>query len=417
MVPLWDVVRGHMVGLRNAARMSITEPCVGLGAARELFKQTGCAYIPVNTYDIDARFALFWERRMGEGFPGKVGLGREDGDICKVPIAELKDSQGFVAGPPCQGFANNGQHLGALDPRTRVYEVCVDWVSELAHRGCLLWVALENSPNMLKRIGGQPSYMDGILSRLNAEIPFFHWDCIIEALQEYFPHVRTRSWLRGMRIDALLCGGKIPKPIGSQAFHCKLVDLLTPGLPNIDPQQLTEKRKRNLEQYLSSVADCMKVAWETNPDWIPIACIDIDRAFDRTFSPVVYYDKIPSLRCNAPEIFLVSTEDLQMRCHLKKFMRFLTDAERFYLQGHEDYSGDFKTRKAKLSATGNAYATLMFASVVVPMMTQTIITGASKRTRLTPEDLRSLTSTALTDARELARDDCPPGKRHKRSSQ
>ena len=124
----------------------VTEPCIGLGGWRELCKRGRVPYVSRNSFDNDPNLVAFYDARRAENGEIKVRLG-ENGDVLKMSLSEIEDSEGLIAGTPCPPWAPNGPRSGSNDARSEVTERIFDWVVDLAWRGSLLWYAIENSDN------------------------------------------------------------------------------------------------------------------------------------------------------------------------------------------------------------------------------------------------------------------------------
>ncbi len=411
MERFWAYVKDYMKFVNDEVdRTSIAEPCGGLGAARELAKSGDFSYDGVNFYDKSEDFDDFYKARAEQdGHTQPMYLGAA-GDIMTLDVKLLQDAHGLVTGPPCQGFAPNGLKKGAADPRTAVMEKVLEWITELAHRGTLTWVALENSKNLLAKFTyhGGTCYMDFLLTTLRRMVPFFEWDYVVDELDAYFPHQRTRVWLRGLRADALLWGSKIPEVLSSQVPIVTLGDILQKGLPNLDPTTLTSKQFKNVEDYIQAIFDCDQYYWidgfysDAN-----FACVDTSRSFTAVYSHVLMYDKVPGLRCNGPDIVVISLTDLTSRWKQDwasmEFFRRVTDEERFRLHGHAgNYADNFKSRTERLRVTGNAYAVPMFFCVAMPLLRQSVMSGATKR-RLSSRQMDELSGAHMVRPRKRPR--------------
>ena len=73
----------------------------------------------VNCYNTDSGLLGHWK-----DFPG-AHIGPEH-SITDVPLDKLEDSEGLVAGPPCQPFSPAGQRHGTSDARSVPFDSCVD---------------------------------------------------------------------------------------------------------------------------------------------------------------------------------------------------------------------------------------------------------------------------------------------------
>ena len=149
----------------------VSEPCVGLSPFKTWAEQS-FEPLPgdlhrhpvVNCYDTDSGLLGHWK-----DFPG-AHIGPEH-SITDVPLDKLEDSEGLVAGPPCQPFSPAGQRHGTSDARSVPFDSCVDWVVELGTRGCLVWFLLENS----NTFQGHP-YCGEVIDHLKCCLPWFYLD-------------------------------------------------------------------------------------------------------------------------------------------------------------------------------------------------------------------------------------------------
>ena len=134
---------------------------------------------------------------------------RSSASSAQVDINDLRDAEVLGVGTPCQPFTSEGQRQGALDPRSYVTEVIVNWIAELAWRGCLVLFFIENSPHMeTNSIVFADGYLEMIKQRLEFLLPFFVLVVVVIQLGDYVPHSRVRLFLRGMRRGA--AGLRIP---------------------------------------------------------------------------------------------------------------------------------------------------------------------------------------------------------------
>jgi hypothetical protein len=218
-------------------------------------------------------------------------------------------------------------------------------------------------------------------------VPFFFWGWVVHDLHTIAPHQRSRLWLRGMRADAVR-GDGIPPPLPASEFpKLELLDLLDFSLPSEDPTELSTASKRaSILKYVDRIrADIGNgVAGK-------LATFDIGRNFDKVWSAQILYDRIPSLRCKGPEIFMVYVPDIDKPAADSLVFRHLHDKERLTLQGHDDrYDQYFSSRNHARSSTGNAFSTFQVAAIVMPMIMDAVITGA-----LGPDGMRRLDKDAL----------------------
>ncbi|CAK0861214.1 unnamed protein product [Prorocentrum cordatum] len=366
---------GHV--LRYLGRpLHVIEPCVGLGGFREFCRLPEVSYHSSGAFDFHPSFQGFYDNvNQGTSTPEAKGLrlGPVDGDVMGLPIEELQDAELLLSGPPCQPFAEGGRHGGADDPRSEVYETVVGWVIELAWRGVLVMFLIENSCNMKSY-----AFFWEMFRRLASCIPFFAIDVVELDLADIYPHRRRRMWLRGMRRDA--CGhSSLPQPLGRADMQAPLgacptlLDVLLPGCPNVGPGDLSTDRLRdNMSAYTATIIEDREKGITGT-----IAVVELDRSPKKVYGTKVMYDVTPPLRCTGPSIFLFSVDDIDLELTKRKVHRFLLDEERFALQGHSyKYHGHFKSQRASRASTGNAYPVPMLVSVMQPMLSQAVRSGA-----------------------------------------
>ena len=219
------------------------------------------------------------------------------------------------------------------------------------------------------------------------------------SLGDYSPSIRNRLWIRGLRLDVLTRGQQLldlPKPYVFEV-NLSLKDFLDADEPNIDMAKIKGLgRRSNLDYYESKIWDDM-MAGEAGT----IAIIDIDRAPSRAYKTVLMYDIVPPLRCKGPSYFLISTGDLHLQRADRQYFRFLTDAERYKLQGHDpNLHAVMRSGNFSLRVTGNAYAVPMVGAVVVPILNMMAESGVGN-VRLTADELDALANRkrALADER------------------
>jgi site-specific DNA-cytosine methylase len=366
--------------------------------------------VPANSCDIDGHLDWFYDKlrtllqSLGEQSNFKIGCGPVRGDMLSISTRDLQDASMLLSGCPCQPFAKNGQHKGAMDQRSDVLDVVVDWIVELAWRGVLVLFALENSPEMALMMGtGTKSVLEVLLERLRVQIPFFKIESEVHSLGAInIPHQRSRLWIRGLRVDAL-CGEVLPPPMPASCFaECSLIDVLDLTLPNLEECALTPKRLKNLHDYL---------------DWIlrdrsagvagKLATFDLDRAHTRVYTPQVLYDKIPTLRCKGPDIVVVSVADVDSNIPDISICRQLTIEEKFACHGHSgQYPSLFRGITAAKKAIGNAYAPPQLLAMVGPLLLDAVASGVITKAgvkRRSHDELCALIDSDLLSARAFKR--------------
>ena len=86
------------------------------------------------------------------------------------------------------------------------------------------------------------------------------------------------------------------------------------------------------------------------------------------------------------------------------YHRFLTDAERFLLAGHDPKYADHMPRMLRLNTTGNAYPPDMVAQMFLPIIAMISEKGSigTKPTRMTDDGLRRIAA-SLEEVRPAKR--------------
>ena len=296
-------------------------------------------------------------------------------DIHDVTVDDIAASNIIVGGPPCNGWADNGPRNGVNHPLGPCFVKFVDLIIAAAKKGNLLAFAIENSKNITRRMKGEEEPIATYaLRRFRQELPYFDVTLVMSELELMVASTRNRAWIRGCRYDVLLDDlfderkfGAVPRPY--LKFDCaqvSLAEILDYSLPNVNPSSITAPgRAKNLREYEALIKKEVK----EKKIVAHFAIFDIDRKIGGRFREVLMYDQIPPMRLKGPEFFLISCIDLDKQWSDKVTYRFLTNSERFTLQGHPhsmstvQMSGRFHHR-----VIGNAYATPMVAAVMVPII-------------------------------------------------
>jgi hypothetical protein len=136
--------------------LRIAEPFIGIGGYGELMRVCEIDYEPKNVYDIQDKLAQYYSHMSGlSGRDFKHFKFGAAGDVLKVRMEDLDDVDGVVCGPPCLRWGGNGKRQGCSDPRSDCYMRVVQWCVCLAKKGCLMFFALENSVNIMKKVHGE----------------------------------------------------------------------------------------------------------------------------------------------------------------------------------------------------------------------------------------------------------------------
>ena len=144
-------------------------------------------------------------------------------------------------------------------------------------------------------------------------------------------------------------------------------------MPNALLSELTTAKKRtNYAHYLNQIKDDIAAGKAG-----ALAVFDIDRAVGCVRRTQIVYDKIMSLKCKGPNMFVISTDDIDAAIPEKKVHRFITLRDRFTLQGQDGSYADLcQTQRQAMKLTGNACATLQTAAVLLPMIEKAMLVGA-----------------------------------------
>ena len=350
----------------------LTEPFFGLGGVAGLLSAVGVKVQLVNTFDLDDNIADWHRALVRNGIRdtcGPVWSGPLVGDMMSVPVKSLLDSDILAAGPPCQGFSASGLKGREEDSRSDCYSRVVDWVVELARRGCLKGYFIENGTGIMDNNGSDQSFAEKMLSTISSQLPFFKHGYAQVTPSGVVPVRRVRMWLRGVRFDCLKHDDafvSLPSPL-----HCfsipaiKLEDLLDKTLAPAVVSDMPRNLAKNLTLYMQKMR--LEIAWG-HPG--RVAVFELDRHPDTDgYSGKLTYDLVPPLRCKGPPYFVCSTWDLHLPQEQMTFFRMISVSERFLLVGYRKEHASFMCNQtAMLKATGNAYPLAMSGQVVLPVL-------------------------------------------------
>jgi site-specific DNA-cytosine methylase len=358
------------------------------GGFRRAMELCEVPFTTVNAFEKDPRFASFY--RALKLTHVRVG---DAGDVRSIQPEMLEDCEGLVCGAPCTPWAGSGKRLGVLDERAELFDIVVTWIIELAHRGCLLFFACENSPNVLQAEGKgtRAPYLQRVMALLHVAIPFFDIEVQVVDLYPMLPQTRTRAWLRGIRKDVSL-GHPMPAVL-KLLPEVTLEQILDPSLPNRSLECISLKAKRNLIAYMSKVQEDTVTGKAGN-----IAVVETHRAFGAKYGAVILYDRVPPLRASGCEYFLISVRDVSEPLEQRRFFRPLADIERLRLQGFPtEYAQELTSSMVK-HGTGNAFAVPQVAAVALPLLKQVALSGVMQELGSHPlgrDDLHNLISDSM----------------------
>jgi len=352
--------------------MRVLEPCYGVGGLRAVFKYADLEhrYESALAMDLDGRLRTLFDNMELMHETGHVpGLFGPAGDMLAVDAKNLPDAEAIVCGPPCQPWAPNGKHAGAYDPRALCYMAVLNWIKEMADRGVLLFVSVENTKYILTKVGREAEPFASFIERyLQAHVPTFVFSIEVADLANE-SQVRSRAWLRGVRKD-IAAFGKVPRIREPQPLieGVSLSELLEDGVPNLESMDEISTAKK--QRYIQSHIDAAKRKIRASPA-IPrkVFAFDADRLVANKYSAQLVFDRAPVMRTKGPEIFVISADDIDAPIPQKRIFRYLTDRERFRLHGHDSaFAACSPSRNLILSVTGNAYAVPMLERAVSPLI-------------------------------------------------
>lgn len=157
---------------------------------------------------------------------------------------------------------------------------------------------------------------------------------------------------------------QVPPPLASFGTG-RLSDFLKQGLPATPRESLTPTMRQNLKDYESLLQERIsKKLMDPNVDAVVIC--ELDRAFNKTYSPVMNSEISPCLKTGLKYLFLMSTRDCHLDDAQRQWFRWLMPFERPALQGFSPDISLFLTAKSLIHAVGNAYAIPVVAACLIP---------------------------------------------------
>lgn len=155
----------------------------------------------VASYELSKRACADYER--------VTELPATQADLFAVDIATLPDTDGIIAGPPCQPFSIAGKRRGSKDERDG-FKVLLDIIAVKKP----FWALIENVPGLLST-----KYFAGVIERLKALEYTVAWR-LLNAADYGVPQTRNRVFI------AIVREGKWA---WAEPTHCKRANLF--GLP------------------------------------------------------------------------------------------------------------------------------------------------------------------------------------------
>ena len=246
----WFACLSHLP--RPARPLKVALPCVGLGNCCMVFKAMDVECSAHNVYDLCDSYRNYLHFMYPQA---TLHLGREDGDLMAVPLANLDlPIDVMMVGPPCPPWASIGQRQAEADMRAHVFHRMLQWSVHFIKSGGLLVLLLENVQGTMMHLNGQEPFMEVVKRRLQDVVPEFDFDIRTACSEDYMmPQSRVRVYLRGIRKSFAPSG--IPAPL--EPFgKADLKRFLMPA-PNSKMADLTHSQRYNLRRQELQVCSLM----------------------------------------------------------------------------------------------------------------------------------------------------------------
>ena len=220
------------------------------------------------------------------------------------------------------------------------------------------------------------------------------------------PRVSRYSGIRVIRYSGIHVFGysgiqafRYPPPIPG-AFQGRLKSILY--VPNVPVDKLTVPRQKNYNRYIAEIREDLR--WGHRD--ATIVTMEIDRSGENWGSSY-HFDAVQSIRCKGPDIFVMTIPDMDLPFEDRCLHRFLTIQERFRLIGYKaSVRGMFKSKRAALKASGNAYTAPMMASAILPLVRQAIQSGVITPSHQKAKSHSELFEMAASKRRRLSQGSC-----------
>jgi len=132
----------------------------------------------------------------------------------------------YISGPPCQPWSAYGKGQGRSDPRGRLFDASIRFISTSLPKVFIL----ENS-NRLMSTPFLP-WLQDLLEYLRQVGPGYRVDCSLLNTQDHgLPQYRLRTYIVGCRADVQCAPFRFPDVLPSHK-HLRLADILLPRLPD-----------------------------------------------------------------------------------------------------------------------------------------------------------------------------------------
>ena len=283
----------------------------------------------------------------------------EEGDFLNVRLAQMKNFQLIVAGPPCPPFSRNGTKGSWDDERAKPFLMLLHFLIEQASRplSTLEVFIVENVAGIDDKPKGSKlsplqEVIDYLRETLGPDWAIWFWK--VNSVNYSVPQLRDRIYIGGRKG----CLFKTPLPLTTPneiAFQQRsLRDILDASLPSTE-MDLNADQAARLQWYIKAV--------EAVKDRMPaaaVACFDMSRGADKVRKPVYRTDSL--VMCltatNAYLWVYAPTEP--------HYNRWLTIRERAMLQGFHPAITEVLPASYfdKVTALGNAM-TLPVVAIVM----------------------------------------------------
>ena len=98
--------------------LQVAYPCCGIKGSLAFESDWGLKTEACHVYDLEDRYAPLMEQLFGKG---NYHLGPDDGDLTKIPLAQLTVPNFLMSGPPCPPWAGNGHKQNIGDIRSTAF--------------------------------------------------------------------------------------------------------------------------------------------------------------------------------------------------------------------------------------------------------------------------------------------------------
>ena len=226
-------------------KLRVALPCIGIDGCGTALRVLRVPHVANNVRDLESRYSQYLESHLDMDGSCKPRLG-PSGDLLKHDLQDLeRPVDVLIAGPPCPPWAGQGKKQGTADDRSWVYVQVLRFVVALIKCNDLLGVLLENVKGILQAVTPQlGSFMDKVVTVLEAEAPEFHWRVqVLQAADYRLAQQRTRVFLCGARKSVANSVPDALPPLGALNLRMFLLE----KVPCVVKKTLTKHMQQNLK--------------------------------------------------------------------------------------------------------------------------------------------------------------------------